>query len=457
MNKDVIFIANFHPFTTRNIFDTGVLDIISSKSRKVVVFVPKEKENYMKTLYEKENIVVEGVEDNKLFTREATFFYRLGEVLIDTKTKRDHQLKYRLASKRFYRHVKYYLMLFIIRTFGKSEFIKRTSRVVEGFSHKPRGFEKYFEKYKPNIVFSTDIFAEVDTLLVLEAKQRNVETRALVRSWDNTTNKTLLRVIPDKLLVQNETMKEECESIHLVPSNRIKVVGVPQFEYYLKYNPISRKDYCELMGLKEDKKIILYSPAGSKYSQTDWQIAEILKNLQKEGNIPSDVQFLIRLHPQNYTDLSQFKANENFVIDDPGVGLKVDRAKEFELGKQAVNHLADSLYHSALVLNVVSSMVVDAAIFNKPIITIGFNGWEKDVPYLKSVERVQQQEWLAVLNNTGCAPTAHNPQELATLINQYLSDPQKDSDLRKKFIKKHCYKFDGHSASRMANAVLDDE
>src|SRR3989344_8742022 len=131
--KPVIFISNFHPFTTRNVFDTGVLEKIAKNSDKVITLVSKQKESYMKELYEKGNVIVHGFDDSIVFTPIEFFFYRFGEILLDTQTKRDHQLKYLKASTKSYKKLKYHLNLFIIKTLGHSVFTKKLFRFLESF------------------------------------------------------------------------------------------------------------------------------------------------------------------------------------------------------------------------------------------------------------------------------------------------------------------------------------
>lgn len=450
--KPVIFISNFHPFTTRNIFDTGVLSGIAEGAEKVIVFVPQEKEEYMKRGYERGNILVHGINlDPLLFDKKTILFSRLAELLIHTRTKENHHLIYRAEGGSA---LKYYFSLFAMRTLGHVAWVKKFFRVLDDRLDNPRPFQKYFEKYRPQLAFATDIFDIRDTFFLKNAKSFGVRTVGLVRSWDNTNNKCLLRAVPDRILLQNEEMKRECLSYHAFPGEKISLTGVPQYEHYLRYKPISREEFCRQMGLDPKKRIILYSPAGKKYIDTDWQICEVLKELLEKRKIPQDVQFLIRLHPQNFTDMSRFAPHPNFVIDDPGVGFKSDRAKESEMSTATVNHLADTLYHSHLVINVISSIVIDAAIFDKPVLTIGFDGWEKEVPYHQSIERVQREEWLAELLETGVSPLAGDKEKLGALIREHLDCPEKLASVRKRFVGEHCWKFDGNSHKRVTTLVL---
>jgi CDP-glycerol glycerophosphotransferase (TagB/SpsB family) len=156
----------------------------------------------------------------------------------------------------------------------------------------------------------------------------------------------------------------------------------------------------------------------------------------------------------NKADLSKFVPNENFVIEDPNSSYMGDRAKEAEMGIEQANHLADSLFHSAVVLNSVSSLLIDAAVFDKPVVTVCFDGWEKNVPITRSVLTEQANEWLQVLLDKGLSPKAHTAEEMIRLIRDYLDHGEKDRDKRAHFVEEHCYKLDGKASERIEEAVL---
>ena len=74
-----------------------------------------------------------------------------------------------------------------------------------------------FEKYKPDVVFATNVYGEEDVLLMKSASIHGVKTIGMVLSWDNNTSKHLMRVVPNVLLVQNEIIKDEAIKIQNVP------------------------------------------------------------------------------------------------------------------------------------------------------------------------------------------------------------------------------------------------
>ena len=187
----------------------------------------------------------------------------------------------------------------------------------------------------------------------------------------------------------------------------------------------------------------------------------MLKDLYHEKKIPQDIQFIIRLHPFLPVDLTRFVPDENFIINVPGPAKpnKLDKdKKEGELDNTFFQHIFDSLYHSSLVINSISSIIIDTAIFDKPLITINFDGWENQqkVPFLRSLPKrwrleENQISWMSF----DMTPLVKSKEELAEWINKYLGDPSLDRDKRKAFKDTYCWQFDGRAAERISSTILE--
>lgn len=450
-DKPVVFLSNFHPFISRNVFDSGALQKIAERADQVIVFVLKHKEEYLRGKYEKGNIKIIGLDlQATIMSRREVILRRIAEMLLNTETIQLHHKIYYEHDKKW---LKYMVSRIVLATCGRSAFCKRLFRWSVLRLNQSTHFKPYFDQYKPAITVITDPFSPFDTLLMKEARRTETRLIGFIRSWDNFTTKDYLQVKPDHVILQNEEMRHEAERFHDL--EHFSIVGVPQFEYYLRYTPRPREEFCAKMGLDPKKRIVMFSPAGDKFTSYDWQICEILKREQEKGTIPADVQFLVRLHPMNGTDLSKFTPNENFIIDDPRSEYVNGHPKESEMGIEEVNHLLDSLHHSAVVLNSVSSLLIDAAVVDKPVVTICFDGWEKNVPVTRSVLTEQSNEWLQVLFNKQLTPQTKSPEEMIVALNAYLSDPKLDHDRRVQFVNEHCYKLDGKAPERIADAVYN--
>jgi hypothetical protein len=349
---------------------------------------------------------------------------------------------------------KYLFTVLITACLAHSDMIKRCLRFLDHKINMPALFDAYFDEYKPIRIFAPDVFGDADVAMLKTAKRRSIRAIGMVLSWDNNTSKGLMRAMPDRLIVQNEIIREESIRLQGVRPSIIVVSGIPHFEYYKKYKPISRHDFMAQIKGDSTKKTILISPAGDKFIGTDWHIFEILKRAYKEGKICRKVQFLIRLHPTNKIEFGGFIPDENFIIENPGVTFEGVRSKDNELNKEAVNHLADTLTHCDVVINVLSSIVIDASIFNKSVITIGFNGYEKDTPFIRSVGLYLTEENMARLLKANATPVVKDEEELIRWINAFLEDPRLLEKERKTLVQEQCWSLDGQSAKRIAKYVI---
>jgi len=94
---------------------------------------------------------------------------------------------------------------------------------------------------------------------VKAAKALGIRSGLCVHSWDNLTNKGLMRVAPDRVFVWNEAQKHEAVALHGVPPGRVVVTGAQIFDHWFTEQPSRRREeFCRLVGLRPDRPLILY-------------------------------------------------------------------------------------------------------------------------------------------------------------------------------------------------------
>ena len=129
-----------------------------------------------------------------------------------------------------------------------------------------------------------------------------------------------------------------------------------------------------------------------------------------------------------------------------GDGMDVDFMAE------NTRHLADTLYHSDVVLNVASTIAIEASIFDTPVINIGFDGqpgpndvlmkWHYGSTHFQKVVR------------SGAVRIAQSGGEMVDLINMYVDDPSTDAAGRRRIVAEQCEFTDGRSAQRVAAEIV---
>ena len=81
-----------------------------------------------------------------------------------------------------------------------------------------------------------------------------------VASWDNLTNKGLIQICPDRVLVWNALQEREAVEMHGIPAERVRKTGAQLYDHWFEMKPsFSRADFCaHAGGLDPDEPIVLY-------------------------------------------------------------------------------------------------------------------------------------------------------------------------------------------------------
>ena len=443
-----IFITSFHGLVSR-VLESGCVERLVAKRIRVVLLVPAFKVDYFSEVFGKyANVIVEGINTEGL-PRRAHFFHELSFMLLHTKTMRLIRRSHRGYGAQY----KVFLADALAATVGQWRWGRSFFRVLNArFLGKPL-FDAYFAKYEPSLIFSTDSKHLLDTALLIEAKGRGVRTVSMVRSWDYLTAKGIVRVQPDRMMVHNEIIKQETMEYVDMDREDIVVIGIPHFDPYVNEPRSSKAAFRKRVGIPLDKRMVLYAPIGAKFGDADGEILSILAKGIDRGILPKNLAILVRLPPGDTIELKGFTSHPAIVFDEPGKKFDRRHRKSNEMTYDDVKHLADSMYWSDVVLTGPSTMAIDAAAFNKPIIFIGFDGYTNR-PYYESVQHYYDFLHMQNVMRTDGARFARSPEELVVNMNRYLQDPSLEENERKRIVQEQCGILDGRASMRLAEELL---
>jgi hypothetical protein len=308
-----------------------------------------------------------------------------------------------------------------------------------------REFGYLFLRYRPDLLFATDVYTPFDIKLMLLAKGRSTKVIGMVRSWDNVTSKTLLTIIPDRLIVNAERMKAEAMLYGDVPAERIAVVGVPHYDRYPDASlRTPRKVFFEQIGLDPALTLILFTPPSDHYLKHDPVTPVVLEAIDSLG-----AAVLVRFSLVGKTDLGGYRPPPQVVIDEPGTSPDFTEA---HLSRSADQHLAGSIYHAGLVITWASTMIIDAAVLDRPIILVGFDATKR--PYGESILQYYDYDHQRRILETGGCRLVRSPEELSEWTMRYLADSSLDRQGRARIVREYCGALDGKAGERLANVIL---
>ena len=453
MKKKIILITVFHSFISKNILNTDVFDILkSNKNLSIVLAVPKPKEKFFLKIYASDNVSVVGIDVPSAISKPSSvFFSRLSNLLIDS-----HYLWYKRAerldsTRTIFAYTKYFVEQLFVKIFSPF----RLSRIILRYGFVKKGevksIKKVFEEIHPDILFATDVFDEMDVLFMREARSRNIKLMGMVRSWDNCYSKGVMRVVPDNLIVNNLEIKKEAIILHDISAEKIYVGGLPQFDASKREVRTNREEFFKDIGADPNKKLIFFGPAGSILSDTDWQIAEIVRRAISYHRLPP-TQVFVSNHPNHPADFSKFKNDGSFIFATLGKVFS-ENAKDTELTNVDTKRLRDLIYYADVIVYVASTVGIDSLQFDKPQIIIDFDGWEKK-PYIKSVRRYHDEDHMKKMLVLGGVTVVMSENELIDAINKYFKNPSWNKDGRDHMRKQQFHNLDGKAGKRVGNYLI---
>ena len=316
----------------------------------------------------------------------------------------------------------------------------------------PRLEQALFDRFQPALVFSSSIYTKALAVPV-GAKQRGIPVIGFMQSWDNPTSKGPFPFRPDKVIVWNEILRREIEEHHAIPAERIFVSGVPQFDLYTHTDRfLSRDAFFRKWRLDPSRRLITYTTGSARMLPDEHLVIDMLDQAMKRHEIVPDSQLLVRLHPKDKPEVySRFAQRADIVVQSPGrVGATQDN---WNPSIEDMYDLAELMYHSDVVVNIASTITIDAACLDTPVINVRFDG-PTNHDYLNSCRRYYDYDHYRNILATGGVRIADTPAELVDAINRYLADPQLESAGRERIRNEQCWKLDGQSGRRIAEFLL---
>ena len=205
------------------------------------------------------------------------------------------------------------------------------------------------------------------TAYLRAARAHGIPSAVCIASWDNLTTSSLIFGEPDLVTVWNEPQREEARMLHGIAADRIAVTGAPLHDRWFAQQPsTSRAEFCGRLGLPADRPYVLYvcSSGFIAPDEAAW-ITRWLAGVRRSGQPGLErLAVLIRPHPQHrLLDDSQaagrLQRMEDVVIHPPDGALP--------LSETTLADYYDSIHHSAAVVGVNTSAMIESAIVGRGV------------------------------------------------------------------------------------------
>lgn len=310
------------------------------------------------------------------------------------------------------------------------------------------------DQYRPDLVFATTLFDRMDLGLMKAAKRRHVRVVGMPKSWDSLTSKCFTPIKPDLMLVQNEITEKEARSYSDMPAEKLHIVGIPQFDFYFKRSLIQpREEFLRLIGVPEQGRYVLFTGGGLLLFPDECEVlSEVVRQFETSAAY-ADTMLVYRPHP-NYGWCTDVAASSKKVVVASSHKRIQDTTGGWEFEQDDLQYLLNSIYHADVVLHMASTVAIEVALMDRPMVGIACDGAHQKPFYLSS-ERYYQTSHFAPLVRSGGMKIAKSVDEIMQAITAYRADPSLDSEGRKRIVREEVVYADGRASERIARCIRE--
>ncbi len=331
----------------------------------------------------------------------------------------------------------------------------------------PAIYTDLFEKYQPDLVVASTPGWRLDRYLLREAAARGTKTATAIIGWDNPSSYRLPGAHMDYATCWSQTQRDELVYGGDWAPEQVNVGGIPTYDgYFRKQWQMSRAEYFKLHGLDPNRKLLAYASSFVTFSPNLPNI-EALAELVKSDSLSEPCQLLIRLHPNHFIPGSLYEQEANRVrqlaSEHPHIHLVEPVPLGGELGYYSGEDMPEKssmMAHADVFLTVYSTMVVETAIHNRPIVSVCIDtpgGWNTPGKFSLALSEIAEWPTHQRFRNAGAGRVAFNADQAREAIDAYLRNPGLDAEQRLRFVADEVTYTDGsagkHTGEYLASLV----
>ena len=302
---------------------------------------------------------------------------------------------------------------------------------------------------RPDLVVSTSCVVREEAAYLLAAAELGIPTLGCILSFDNLTSKGILPAFDD-YAVWSARMRAEV--LRLYPDRnpaRIHVTGTPQFDVHRREAlrwPRART--LARLGLEPADRYLVFAANCATYTPSEPALVRAFLQRCERHPVLGDHRLVVRPHPGDdparWSGLAE--ADRRLVMSWP-------RSADGRFSsEEAQARLVSTLAHADACLNMASTMSLDAAVLDTPVVCVGF-----------ALPEGSLEDWLAAAcyATTHYAPIAASggvriARSLDALVAETAAAviaPARDRAARARLVDDVCGPTDGRAAERIAALI----
>jgi hypothetical protein len=327
-------------------------------------------------------------------------------------------------------------------------------------SIRPGLYRDLIWEHRPDLVIGSTPGWRLDRYLLREASAAGIPIATAIIGWDNPSSYSIAGAEVDFANCWSAIQAEELAKGSDWPKANVHVGGIPTYDGYLEGRwRLQRQAYFENHGLDQRKKLIAYACSFVSFAP-NWPNVEALAKLVEEDHLESPSQLLIRLHPNHFLDVELFRQERIRIQELAARSPDIVCVDPVPLGGsmghysgEDMEEKASMLAHADVFVTVYSTMVVEAAVHDRPIVSLCLDhpgGWNWPRKYSLPLSQIGEWPTHKRFREAEAGRVAGSLDEAKEHINFYLMHPAADSHARSDFVRQEITFTDGGAGRRSA-------
>jgi hypothetical protein len=465
MAEKTIFIGADHGLAIIYFLQSEVVPTLLEAGVRVVLLTDESLHTQIEARFGQPGLVLESLrlkEASEYFRSQDTslqywldFFRRAGPSQRMNLETVDNYVNWTKTEARGLRRTAFPLMEALVSLLRHSRVARRQLvRLQQRYT--PHIYDDLLEKYRPDLVVTSTPGWRLDRYLLRDAHAHGTPTAAIVLGWDNPSSHALPGAPVRWINCWSAAQQQELVLGSDWDPQDIHIGGIPSYDGYFQGQwTLPRTEYYRLHNLDPDRRLLAYACSFVTYSPNIQNIQALAELVASEA-LSEPCQLLVRLHPNHFTDVPRW-ANEreqvralarecpHFHLVEP---VPLGESYGYYSGED-MPEKSSMMAHADVFLTVYSTMVVETAIHDTPIVSVVIDapeGW----PGMYSLSLTDIGRWPthSRFRESGAGLVAADSQELRQSIDFYLQNPSAHHEQRKQFIRQECTYTDGSAGRR---------
>lgn len=321
----------------------------------------------------------------------------------------------------------------------------------------PNATLEWLRQMRPALVVAMYPFLESQTVTIAAAKRLGIPVAAFITSWDNLTTKARMIFDYDHYFVWSARMKEELHEFYPASRSRpVTIAGPPQYDVLRQPRfHLTRREFLALYELDARRPVIAYCLGSPNMIREDYGAVQFFERAAQDPQL-AQAQIILRAHPghleRGLTELNEIRRRFPHVVIQ---GSQRHWQRHPFQGEEAIGEWINTLRHADVVINLSSTIAIDAAIFDRPVVNLNFDP-QPGRPNEQMIKEVNTR-WnhFYPIAQSGGVWLANDIDEVVRATKRYLETPALHHAARQWMVDFVCGKVDGRAGARMANGILE--